>query len=255
MRPIPQSELQQDLQRFQGRFSARLGEALGPLEHDPAPAMRRAALDLQLRLASSALDIAVGPDSEANLLDMVALVDLSGEVARSHPAIAALAERGQPLSQALQRSSEEIWQIARKVLSGPEEQQLRRIIQRWKTDNPEQVRVESVRLSAFANPQAAGFDTLSGETSGLLAGVKKAVQSADQARLLADRALFTAQRLPFLLRMHLRVGSQQLIDDVLAEVLPSLLAARRVLKGMLMASGIVGLGLLVCLPMLRRRWR
>ena len=102
--------------------------------------------------------------------------------------------------------SEDVWHIARKVLSGPEEQQLRRIIQRWKAENPDQVRVASVRLSEFANPQAAGFNTLDGEAGGLLAGLKQAVQSADQVRLLAERALFAAQRLPFLLRMHLRRG-------------------------------------------------
>ena len=98
MRPIPQAELQQDLQRFQGRFTARLADALSPLDHDPAPSVRRAALDLQLRLSSAALDIAVGPDSDANLLDMVALVELAGEVAASHEASAALAARGVPLT-------------------------------------------------------------------------------------------------------------------------------------------------------------
>jgi hypothetical protein len=155
----------------------------------------------------------------------------------------------------LTRISEDIWHIARKVLSGPEEQQLRRIIQRWKAQNPDQVRVASVRLSEFANPQAAGFNTLDGEAGGLLAGLKQAVQSADQVRLLAERALFAVQRLPFLLRMHLRVGSQLLMDDVRTEVVPAVAAARRATKGLLVVSGLLGLGLLVLVPMARRRWR
>lgn len=255
MRPIAQAELQQDLQRFQGRFTARLGDALAPLDHDPVPSVRRAGLDLQLRLSSAALDIAVGPDSDANLLDMVALVELTGEVAANHEASAALTARGVPLTPTLTRISEDIWHIARKVLSEPEEQQLRRIIQRWKAQNPDQVRVASVRLSEFANPQAAGFNTLDGEAGGLLAGLKQAVQSADQVRLLAERALFAVQRLPFLLRMHLRVGSQLLMDDVRTEVVPALAAARRATKGLLVVSGLLGMGLLVLVPMARRRWR
>jgi hypothetical protein len=255
MRPIPQAELQQDLQRFQGRFTARLAEALAPLEGDPAPAIRRMALDLQLRLASAALDIAVGPDSDANLLDMVALVDLAGDVAESHHAAALLAQRGVSLDDTLDKASGDIWHIARKVLSPPEEQQLRGIIQRWRAENPDQARVAAIRLSAFANPQTAGFGTLGGEASGLLAGVKRAVQSADQARLLAERALFTAQRLPFLLRLHVRVGSHQLMEDVRAQVLPTLAAVRRVGRGVLVLSGLLGLGLLVFGPMVRRRWR
>jgi hypothetical protein len=255
MRPIPQAELQQDLQRFQGRFTARLAEALAPLDSDPDPATRRAAMDLQLRLGSAALDIAVGPDSDANLLDMVSLVELSEDVAASHPAGAALAARGVLLHDALKKANDDVWHIARKVLAGPEEQQLRRIIQRWKAENPEQVRVSSVRLSEFANPMAAGFNTVSGEAGGLLAGVRKAVQSADQARLLAERALFAAQRLPFLLRMHLRLGSQILMADVRSEVMPVLAAARQALRTGLLISGLLGLGLLVFVPMARRRWR
>ena len=94
-----------------------------------------------------------------------------------------------------------------------------------------------------------------GEASGLLAGVKQAVQSADQARLLAERALFAAQRLPFLLRMQIRVATQQVMADVRNEVVPALAAARRVVGGALLISGLVGLGLMVFLPKARRRWR
>ena len=118
MRPIPQAELQQDLQRFQGRFTARLAEALAPLDRDPDPAIRRAGMDLQLRLSSAALDIAVGPDSDANLLDMVSLVELAEEVAASHEAGAALAAQGVRLHDTLKKTSDEVWHIARKVLSG-----------------------------------------------------------------------------------------------------------------------------------------
>ena len=214
MRTIPQAELQQDLQRFQGRFSARLADVLAPLDRATDPAIRRAALDLQLRLSSAALDIAVGPDSDANLLDMVALVDLAKEVAGGHEVHDALTRQGISFDDTLKKISDDVWQIARKVLSGPEEQQLRRIIDRWKVENPDQLRVASIRLSAFANPDAAGFNTDGGEASGLLAGVKRAVQSADQARLLAERALFAAQRLPFLLRMQLRVATQLVMADV-----------------------------------------
>jgi hypothetical protein len=50
---------------------------------------------------------------------------------------------------------------------------------------------------------------------GLLGSVKGATQAADQALLLAERGLFLAQRMPFLLRLQARLGVQETISDTL----------------------------------------
>jgi len=153
----------------------------------------------------------------------------------------------------MDKSSEDVWQVARRVLSAPDEQHLREIIQRWRDENPEQLHVSAMRLPNFANPGGAGFGTTSAEASGLFSGVKRAVQSADQVRLLAERAVFAAQRLPFLMRMQARLASQQLLADVHTDLAPTFATARRLLRGAVLGAAVVGLGLGVRAWLARRR--
>jgi hypothetical protein len=56
-----------------------------------------------------------------------------------------------------------------------------------------------------------------------------------------------------LLRGQARLASQQVLADVRRDMAPTLTSARRVLRGALVVSGVVGLGLLIYLPLARRR--
>ena len=252
MRTISQGELQEDLQRFQGRFTSRLADASAPLVASSDPTVRRKALDLQLRFASSALDIALGPDTDANLLDMVTFVELSRLLLDDYWDAKVFRGQTADMADALKRSSDDVWQVARKVLSEPEEAQLRRIIEKWRADNPGHVHVAFLRLSALANPaNDAGFKFASPEVHGMFAGVKKAVQSADQARQLGERAMYAVQRLPFLIRTQARLAGQELFADAKLELTPVLRTTQRMMMGALVMAGVAGCGLL--LFSLRRR--
>lgn len=246
MPPISQSDVQDHLQRFQGRFTAALSDALEPLLTSRDPRLRRAAMDLQVRLASAALDIAIGPEADASLLDMVTLVELARGTVAEHwiPEVFHNQQTG-ALGEAMDRSREDVWRVARKVLSAPEEAQLRRMIDQWKAKHPDQQQIAGMRFADFATPAEAGFGTMSVEATGLFSGVKKAVQAADQTRLLAERALYAAQRLPFLMRMQVRLASQQLLGDLHNDLAPTLAAARRIARMALLASSVIGVGWLI----------
>jgi hypothetical protein len=246
MPSLSQSDVQEHLQRFQARFSGWLADALGPLATHRDSQLRQAALDLQLRMSSAALDIAIGPNTDANLLDMVTLVELARTTVAEHWVPDVFHNRqANALKEAMERASQDVWRVARLVLSTPEETQLRRMIDHWKASNPEQLHVAGMRLPAFASPEDAGFGTMNAEATGLFSGVKKAVQAADQTRLLAERALYAAQRLPFLFRIQARLTSQQILDDLQADLAPALATARKVLKSALLASGVIGAVLLL----------
>jgi hypothetical protein len=252
MPSLSQSDVQEHLQRFQARFSAWLADALEPLATHRDPRLRRAALDLQLRLSSAALDIAIGRSPDASLLDMVTLMELSKATLVEHwvPQVFRKQQAG-PLIEAMEKSCEDVWQVARQVLSPPEEADLRRIIEHWKASNPDQLHVASMRLPAFASPADAGFGSMNAQASGLFSGVKKAVQAADQTRLLAERALYAAQRLPFLLRIQARLTGQQIVDDLQITLAPTLATARQAFRGALVASA--GIGIFWLLLRLTRR--
>jgi hypothetical protein len=243
MPTVSQSDVQDHLQRFQGRFTASLSDALEPLLTHRDPRLRRAALELQVRLASAALDIAIGPEADASLLDMVTLVELAKGTVADHwiPQVFHGQQAG-PLGEAMERCSQDVWRVARKVLSAAEETQLRRMIAQWKASHPDQQQIAGMRFADFASPGEAGFGTIAREASGLFSGVRKAVQTADQTRLLAERALYAAQRLPFLLRMQVRLASQQLLGDLRNDLRPTLAAARRLGRTLLLASGLIAIG-------------
>ena len=246
MSSLSQSDIQEQLQRFQTRFSAWLGDALEPLATDRDPTLRRAALDLQLRFSASALDIAIGPNPDAGLLDMVTLVELARSTIVEHWIPQVFHQHNTAaLQEAVDRSSADVWQVARQVLSSTEEAQLRRIIDEWKAANPDQLRVAGMRLPAFATPGDAGFGKLTQAATGLFAGVRKAVQTADQTRLLAERALYAVQRMPFLLRVQARLAGQQMLEDFKIDVKPLLATVRRLVTSALVVSGVVGVFLLV----------
>jgi len=246
MPTLSQSDIHEQLQRFQARFSSWLGDALEPLETDRNSRVRRAALDLQLRLSSAALDIAIGPNPDAGLLDMVTMIELARMTVAGHwiPKVFGNRQAG-PLAEVMQRSCDDVWTLARQVLSPPEEAQLRRLIEQCQVNNPEQLHVGGMRLSAFASPAAAGLPGMNHEATGLFAGVKKAVKSADEGRLLAERGLYAVQRLPFLMRIQARLAGQQMLNDVQTSLGPSLTVARHMLRSALLASAAVGVFLLL----------
>jgi hypothetical protein len=54
-----------------------------------------------------------------------------------------------------------------------------------------------------------------GHARGLFGQIKSATQSADQALLIAERAMFITQRMPFLIRVHARLALQEGLHDSL----------------------------------------
>jgi cell division septum initiation protein DivIVA len=106
------------------------------------------------------------------------------------------------------------------VFSAEQLQELRDVLQRWWDTNP------AGHLSFVARPaetrslirQTAETTSRPGSVFSLVgldptAGLDPAVREVTRTRLTAERALFMAQRMPFLVRWHLEL----LADDLLAE--------------------------------------
>ncbi len=84
------------------------------------------------------------------------------------------------------------------------------MITEWREQNPDVRYVWVVNFQEFAKERHA---SMLGEqkTGGLFAEVSKAIRTADEARLLAERAMFRASRMPFLLKWE----AESLLYDVL----------------------------------------
>jgi hypothetical protein len=211
-----QAELEDAIQRFTGVFADRLTQALDELAEGGTLAARNAVLYLELRYTSAALDIATGPLPEVNLLDMLAFVRLCREVFEAHWIPEHFGERGRPVADVFHTSEEELWRIAGGVLSSHQRAELEALVDQWQAENPRQVRVERVRLMDFAQRRGEVHIERARAAGGLLSSVKSATRAADQALLIAERAMFIAHRMPFVLRLQARLGSREIVSDALA---------------------------------------
>jgi hypothetical protein len=244
----PDRELQQVLERFTTQFIDRIRQATDALQRSPTARVRDEALRKNLLYASSALEIASGPAPEVGLLDMMVFIHLSRAVLETHWIPQLYGELGRELSEVFARSEEELAQVAAEVLSEEQRRQLTQIVDTWLAENPDQVRVEGIRLSDFAATAGAAAAERAIQTRGLLSSVKTATEAANQALVLSERAFFLVHRLPFIWQLQVRVGARQLLNDIvtrLTEGPDALLVqltrqSRRLARGVVLTFGAVG---------------
>lgn len=216
--PLTEAELQQSLQRVAGQFIDSMTQALGELGRAAPSRESDAALRANALYASSALDIATGPLPEVNLLDMLVFVRLSREVFETHWMPELYGERGRAALDVFRTAEDDLWRIASRVLSPEQRATLEELIEDWRRDNPDQFRVEGVRLLDFAQRAGRVETDRAKAASGILSSVKSATQVADQALLIAERGMFLAHRMPFLLRIHARIVSRDIVSDAVAKL-------------------------------------
>jgi hypothetical protein len=212
---MTEAELQDSLFRFANRFAAETRESLKDLENSPDPNIRAQA---QLRLLiydSAALDIALGPSPQANLLDMIAFIELCRGTWNEYWMPKVFKDQGIPMSKSFKNASGEIWSIAGRVMTPDQKNQLAKLIQRWREINPGQTTVENVRFSEFSKESGARAEQMQNDVRGLLASIQRATQTGDRAILLGERAIFYAQRAPFLWRLQARAGTREILNEAM----------------------------------------
>jgi hypothetical protein len=212
--------------RFEARFAARLMAAFNPLiESSNIDVRLRAGRD-QLAYITSALDIAVGSAPEIDLLDMITLVALGRDAMARRWSPELCGDRAHGVADAFRASMDDISALAAGVIGSDVEAELQQVIREWQEENPGNDDVAGVRLSAYAKYRAGS----SAAKSGLFALLRGASQTADTAVLLGERALYATQRMPYLVRLHVRIAAREAIVDARRE-------AKQVLRKAAVVSG------------------
>jgi hypothetical protein len=217
-RAVSELELQQEIERFTMRFADRVTQAASTLEHSLQPNVRDEALRRNLLYVSSATEIATGPFPDVNLLDMMVFLHLSRSVLEHHWIPDLFGQNGRDLGDVFARSEEEITEIAAQTLSAAHRRRLTGIVDAWLAENPNQFRVEGIRLADFSTAAGSAAAERGVQTRGLLGSVRTATQTASQALLLSERALFLTHRLPFLWRLQARLGAREIVADLLTQL-------------------------------------
>jgi hypothetical protein len=212
------SELQQLVQRQVAQFCERVGQALAPLEESPDRVVSDTAIHQSLLYVSSAVDIATGPVPGVNLVDLLVFLRLCREAIEKHWIPNVYGAQGAEVATVFARSRDDLWRTAASAIDETQRRELESLIDDWSADNPDQFRVEGIRLADFAERAGKAAQGLSDRARGLISGIKSASKAADQALLLAERGMFLVNRMPFLWRLQARVASREIVSDILSQL-------------------------------------
>jgi hypothetical protein len=193
---------------------------------------RNAAQQWKLNEATIAYVDAAGENPTFNAVGMVMLASLSRMVVEDYWVGKKWGEPAQPLLDAHRLLESNAWTLVNGILTPDQQNELRRFIQEIRERNPDQRYVSPVRLPELVAALQKGGTGGQGAKSGSLftllylnplAGLDPTTQAIQQTRLLAQRAMYYAQRAPMLLGWQVELTIYQLaVQPEAKEVLSDL---------------------------------
>ena len=215
--PDPVDE-QLQLQRFADDFFGRSERALDLYQQNVGTDSARVqALRLKLIGGSSVLSIVSGPNPSANLLDLVSVTVLTRMTVQDYWMQTTNGAAFQPWLEASRVLETNVWSLASRFLSPDQIEELRVGINQWYASTPDAHNAFFARPNEFASmlraskAQGAGVNSVFSLVSlDPTAGLDPAVREVTRTRLFAERAMFTMQRMPFLLRAQTELLTYEL---------------------------------------------
>jgi hypothetical protein len=213
-------DLQMQVQRFTDDFTSRTTQALDEyarqVDTDPA---RVQVLELKLAAGTAMIDIASGSNPTVNLLDLVSVVTLTRMTIEDYWIKTAHGAAFQPWLNNGRLLETNAWKLAASFLQPAHLDELREAINQWYARSPEVRTGFLARPHEFASMVKTSREKGAGVTSvfslaGLdpTSGLDPAVREVTRTRLFAERAMFTLQRMPFLLRWQTELLAYRLAD-------------------------------------------
>ena len=204
-------ELQSELMSYADRFASILAQSFEDFNAlGPSPESRRFVLDDMVHAIASVFTTAAEPNPQAALLDMVTVATLGRMIYEDN-----IRKRyGKPVETMAKGFGElenDIWQIAAKILSIEQQHELRTIILEWRKRNPDKIIYNYFRFNDFAADRRKSTLVKKDQTGGLFKSVQQATQQVEETRMLAERSLYLATRLPLLTGAFSEVWMSQLL--------------------------------------------
>jgi hypothetical protein len=181
---------------------------------------RQVAARIKLGQATAAVVDAAGANPVVNALDLVVLASVARMVAEDYLVGERFGEAALPLLEASRKLETNAWQLVKSVLKPEQDQELRNLIADWRQKNPHQRYVGAVRFREFAEAIDSLPKTGATKTSVFsllfldpMAGLDPTLRAVEEARYLAERALYYGQRMPILISWQTEYLALQLSDQ------------------------------------------
>jgi len=216
-------ELQSELMSYADRFASIITQALEDYETlNPPPQARQVILSDLVYSQSSVYTIAAEPNPQVGLLDMVTVTTL-GRIIYEDNMRRKYGKSIEVLVAGFRQMEKDIWSIAAKVLTSEQRGELRQLILLWRKNNPDKVVYNYLRFSNFAAQRRDSTLVKKVQAGGLFKTVQEVTQQVEETRMLAERGIFLATRLPLLTGDFAEVWMSQLLispetNKILADI-------------------------------------
>lgn len=220
---ITEAELQLELMSYADRYAASVAQAIDDVERlDPPTETRRVVLGDMVFSAAAAFTTAADPEVDLALLDLVVMTTLGRMVWEDYwrPRLGAI---GDPVIAALTKLESDVWTVAAPILSELQRRELRERIKAFHSANPELSTFSHLRFADFPSRQEGStLKKSSGPGGGIFSSVKHVSEQVEKTRILAERGMYVATRLPLLSGGFAdiwvsRLAANPAIDKVLAD--------------------------------------
>lgn len=230
---ITEAELQSHVMSFADRFAAIMATSLAEFKNMKPPEKElHEVLALVTYSMSNAYIIAGESDPDVALLDIASMIIL-GRIILEEEGLVRYGDKILPIIQGFRLAEKDIRQIAAVVLPPDEQAALMSIIKRWRRENPKLTFFPTIRFSDFAADRRASHLTKSEGQKGLFKSVEAATEQVEEMRLLAERAMYLATRMPQMSGLFAELWLTRLLQNpstakVLADVSTLSVAADRI---------------------------
>lgn len=170
------------------------------IQQGSSPQMREYAQQLKTFVGTTAYALAASPNPEVSIMDLAVNISVHGRFMADGLANRWFENRAQALLDAYAMVEDTAWETLARVYTEQQLAVLRDGIKRWWADNA-QTTLQFVRLADLAKYRDLSLVDSPGSIQ-LLEPVAEANKTAMELRLLGERALFIAQRFPYIVKWH-----------------------------------------------------
>ncbi len=210
---LTEAQLQSHVMSFADRFVSILITALQEFDtRKPSKQNRYEVRALITYSLSNGYIIAAESDPDIALLDMLSMVTL-GRIIFEKEGLSKYGKAVEPIIAGFRTAEKDIRKIAAIVLTPDELRNLMTIINRWRKQNPEVIFYPLVRFSNFAGERRESTLTRAEEAEGLFESVESASETVEEMRLLAERGMYLATRMPQLWGMFGDLWVTNILDN------------------------------------------
>ena len=193
---ITEAQLQSHLMSFADRFVSILDTVIALFESiQPQGKSRYEVLELMTLSAHHAYIIAGESDPDVALLDMISMITL-GRIFFEEEGALRYGPDIAPVLNGFRKAEADIRHVAAQVLSEAQMHNLMIVIRNWRKNNPEVKSFPLIRFSNFAADRQDSTLTKAETPDGLFESVESASETAEELRLLAERSVYMATRIP-----------------------------------------------------------